>query len=228
MKAKGRRGAKPARRAPARAGPAGSQGRRQAALLRLSTAIAAAETEVEICRAVAEGLHDEALGYDFVALLLVDEPTGDRVLVATSGAAALPPDLRVRPGQGLSERPLLDGKLHYTAEVTHDTRYLPTRNRGSEVDVPLQINRQLVGVLVVESNRAHAFAPDDLEILTAAANQAGIAIGRARLLAAVRQRADEQEALRATIADLSAKLELGTLLQAVLAPMVWRFSCATI
>ena len=216
MKPKGRRGAKPARRAPARRGPAGSQGRRQAALLRLSTDIAAAETEVEICRAVAEGLHDEALGYDFVALLLVDEPTGDRVLVATSGAAALPPDLRVRPGQGLSERPLLDGKLHYTAEVTHDTRYLPTRNTGSEVDVPLQINRQLVGVLVVESNRAHAFAPDDLEILTAAANQAGIAIGRARLLAAVRQRADEQEALRATIADLSAQLELGTLLQAVL------------
>ncbi|HTT68939.1 MAG TPA: GAF domain-containing protein, partial [Gemmatimonadales bacterium] len=216
MKPKNRRGAKPARRAPARRGPAGSQGRRQAALLRLSTAIASAETEVEICRAVAEGLHDEALGYDFVALLLVDEPTGDRVLVATSGAAALPPDLRVRPGQGLSERPLLDGKVHYTAEVTHDTRYLPTRNRGSEVDVPLLINRQLVGVLVVESDRAHAFAPDDLEILTAAANQAGIAIGRARLLAAVRQRADEQEALRATIADLSAQLELGTLLQAVL------------
>jgi hypothetical protein len=196
--------------------PAGDQGRRQAALLRLSTSIAAAESEVEICRAVAEGLRDEALGYDFVALLLVDEPTGDRVLVATSGAAELPPDLRVRPGQGLSERPLLDGKLHYTAEVTRDTRYLPTRNTGSEVDVPLQVNKQLVGVLVVESNRAKAFAPDDLEILTAAANQAGIAIGRARLLAAERQRGDEQEALRATIADLSAQLELATLLQAVL------------
>jgi PAS domain S-box-containing protein len=194
----------------------GGQGRRQAALLRLSTEIAAAESEVDICRAVANGLHDEALGYDFVALLLVDEPTGDRVLVATSGAAELPPDLRVRPGQGLSERPLLDGKLHYTAEVTRDTRYLPTRNTGSEVDVPLQVNRMLVGVLVVESNRANAFTPDDLEILAAAANQAGIAIGRARLLAAERQRGDEQEALRATIADLSAQLEIGALLQAVL------------
>ena len=210
--AKGR--AVKARRKPG--GGAGDQGRRQAALLRLSTEIAAAESEVEICRAVARGLHDEALGYDFVALLLVDELTGDRVLVATAGAAELPADLRVRPGEGLSERPLLDGRLHYTAEVTRDTRYLPTRNTGSEVDVPLQINRKLVGVLVVESNRAHAFTPDDLEILTAAANQAGIAIGRARLLSAERQRADEQEALRATIADLSAQLELSTLLQAVL------------
>ncbi len=216
MKAPRGRGGRPRPAAKARRQPAGDQGRRQAALLRLSTEIAAAESEVDICRAVARGLHDEALGYDFVALLLVDEPTGDRVLVATSGAAELPPDLRVRPGEGLSERPLLDGRLHYTAEVTRDTRYLPTRNRGSEVDVPLQINRKLVGVLVVESNRPNAFTPDDLEILTAAANQAGIAIGRARLLAAERQRADEQEALRATITDLSAQLELTTLLQAVL------------
>jgi len=212
----------PRRRSPrpaakrARTKPTGDQGRRQAALLRLSSEIAAAESEVEICRAVANGLRDEALGYDFVALLLVDEATGDRVLVATSGDAELPADLRVRPGEGLSERPLLDGRIHYTAEVTRDTRYLPTRNTGSEVDVPLQVNKQLVGVLVVESNRPNAFAPDDLEILTAAAGQAGIAIGRARLLSAERQRADEQEALRATIADLSAQLELATLLQAVL------------
>jgi PAS domain S-box-containing protein len=184
--------------------------------MRLSTAIAAAETETDICGAVSGGLRDEALGYDFVALLLVDEATRDRVLVASSGWADAPAGLRVRPGEGLSERPLLDGQLHYTPQVTHDTRYLPTRNEGSEVDIPLMINKRLVGVLVVESNRPHAFDADDFEILTAAANQAGIAIGRARLLAAERQRADEQEALGATMADLSAQLELSTLLQAVL------------
>ena len=189
---------------------------RGAALMRLSTAIAAAETETDICRAVCSGLRDEALGYDFVALLLVDEVTGDRVLMASSGWDDAPPGLRVRPGEGLSERPLLDGRLHYTPQVTQDTRYLPTRNEGSEVDVPLMINQRLVGVLVVESNHPHAFDGADFEILTAAANQAGIAIGRARLLAAERQRADEQEALRATMADLSAQLELSTLLQAVL------------
>ncbi len=190
--------------------------RRQAALLRLSTDIAAADTEDAICRAVVHGLHLASPAYDFVALLLADDATGDRVLVATAGAADLPPDLRLAPGKGLSERPLLDGRLHYTPEVTHDTRYLPTRNRGSEVDVPILVNRQLVGVLVVESNGPRAFGTDDFEILTAAAQQAGIALGRARLLAAERQRADEQEALRATMADLSAQLELAKLLQAVL------------
>ena len=71
-------------------------------------------------------------------------------------------------------------------------------------------------MLVVESNRPHAFGTADFEVLRAAANQAGIALGRVRLLASERRRADEQEALRATIADLSARLELPDLLQAVL------------
>ncbi|HSM16819.1 MAG TPA: GAF domain-containing protein [Gemmatimonadales bacterium] len=190
--------------------------KRENALLRLSTGIAEAESETDVCRAVVAGLYDAALGYDFVAVLLVDQATGDRVLVASEGWKDAPPGLRIRPGQGLSELPLLDGRIHYTPRVTEETRYLPTRNEGSEADVPILANRELVGVLVVESNRPDAFDEDDLKILTAAANQAGIAIGRARLLRAERARADEQEALRATMADLAGRLDLGTLLKAVL------------
>ena len=190
--------------------------KREDALLRLSTGIAEAESETDVCRAVVAGLYDAALGYDFVAVLLVDQATGDRVLVASEGWKDAPPGLRIRPGQGLSELPLLDGRIHYTPRVTEETRYLPTRNEGSEADVPILANRELVGVLVVESNRPDAFDEDDLKILTAAANQAGIAIGRARLLRAERARADEQEALRATMADLAGRLDLGTLLKAVL------------
>jgi PAS domain S-box-containing protein len=136
--------------------------------------------------------------------------------VASEGWKRAPGNLRIRPGQGLSERPLLDGRLHYTPRVTKETRYLPTRNEGSEVDVPILANRQLVGVLVLESDRPNAFGPEDFAILTAAAQQAGIAIGRVRLLAAERSRADEQEALRATMADLAGRLDLGTVLRAVL------------
>ena len=190
--------------------------KREDALLRLSTGIAEAESETDVCRAVVAGLYDAALGYDFVAVLLVDQATGDRVLVASEGWKDAPPGLRIRPGQGLSELPLLDGRIHYTPRVTEETRYLPTRNEGSEADVPILANRELVGVLVVESNRPDAFDDDDLKILTAAANQAGIAIGRARLLRAERARADEQEALRATMADLAGRLDLGTVLKAVL------------
>ncbi|MGH7644925.1 MAG: GAF domain-containing protein, partial [Gemmatimonadales bacterium] len=198
--------------------------RRQSALLRLAAEIAAAHDERAVCEAVVRGLHDDALGYELVGLFLVDEATGDRVLQASVGWADVAPGLRIPPGQGLTERPLHTGTLHYTPDVTQDPRYVPSSvPGGSEVDVPIRVDQQVVGVLIVQGRRRDAFGPQDFEILTAAALQAGIAIGRARLadsqralLGAERRRADEQAALIQTLADLSAELELPKLLQAVL------------
>ena len=189
---------------------------RQAALLRLSAEIAAAPNEAEICRAVVNGLRDPALGYVFLGLFLLDEATGDRVLKASVGWPDVPLDWRVHPGQGLSERPLHDGKLRYTPDVTREAGYLPSLNSGSEVDVPLGFGNKMFGVLVVESSEPDAFSDNDFEILTAAATQASIAIDRERSLIAERRRANEQQALLDTLADLSGELELGKLLTSVL------------
>jgi PAS domain S-box-containing protein len=188
-----------------------AQARRQAALLRLSAELAATLEEHEICRRVVDGLHD-TLGYDVQALYLVDETTGDRVHVASVGFVEPPP--RIPPGQGLSERPLLDGQLHYTPDVTQDPRYFYGL-QGSEVDVPVRIGGQVLGVLIAERKERHAFSQDEFEVLTAATQQAGLAIEKARLLAAERQRADELDALRTTMAEVTAELELSTLLQAI-------------
>ena len=189
---------------------------RQAALLRLSTEIAAAQDEEAVYRSVVSGLHDEALGYNFLGVFLLDSETGDRVLQASVGWPDVPPDWRVHRGEGLSEQALLDGELHYTPDVTRESKYLPSLSTGSELDVPLRVDGQTIGVLVVESAEPNAFGDEDFEILTAAANQASIAVGRARLLAAERQRADEHKALLDTMAVLSAELELSRVLQAVL------------
>jgi PAS domain S-box-containing protein len=80
----------------------------------------------------------------------------------------------------------------------------------------LRIEQSAIGEVVVQRAGGHAFEQGDLEILAAAANQAGIAIGRTRLLAAERGRLAEQRALLDTLADLSGKLELDKLLHAVL------------
>ena len=174
-----------------------------------------------------DGLHDEALGYDFLGVFLLDPATGDRVLGAAVGWADIPADMRVPIGQGLSARPLQDGQLRYTPDVSREPEYVPGLSTGSEVDVPIRSGEEALGVLVVESREPHAFGPEDLEILTAAAQLAGIALGRIRLLAeqqlllaAERRRADEREALLATITDLSTELELSRLLEAVLARAV--------
>jgi PAS domain S-box-containing protein len=194
--------------------------RRQAALLRLSTAIAASTDEAGVYRSMVNGLHDEALGYNFLGAFLLDEETGDRVLQASVGWPDVPHDWRVHRGQGLSERALQDGELHYTPDVTHAAGYMPSLASGSEVDVPLRVDGRTIGVLVVESSDPNAFSAEDFEILTAAANQASIAIGRARLLAEERRRVDEHKALLDTMADLSADLELPRVLQAVLSRAV--------
>ena len=104
-----------------------------------------------------------------------------RVMSASVGWKAARAGFRLAPGHGLSERPLKDGRLHYTPSVLRESSYEPTLNSGSEVDVPLVIDGNVIGVLAVESTEPEAFSESDFEILTAAANQASIAIARARL-----------------------------------------------
>ncbi|MEP6745256.1 MAG: GAF domain-containing protein, partial [Gemmatimonadota bacterium] len=89
-------------------------------------------------------------------------------------------------------------------------------NARAELKLPLRIDQSAIGEVVVQRAPGGAFDQGDLDILAAAANQAGIAIGRTRLLAAERQRLAEQRALLDTLADLSGKLEIDKLLQAVL------------
>src|ERR1051325_10406353 len=202
--------------APSRQGTNGAMARRQSALLRLSSAIAAATDEQEICQAVVNGLRDEALGYTFLGVFLLEPETGDRVLVASVGWKAARPGFRLAPGHGISERAVLDRKLHYTANVRRESNYEPTLNSGSEVDVPLVIEDEVIGVLAVESTEPNAFSESDFEILTAAATQVSIAMARARLIVAERRRADEQQAVLASMADLLSRRELAKPLQATL------------
>ncbi|HVX87689.1 MAG TPA: response regulator [Gemmatimonadales bacterium] len=222
--------ARTARRAPAAPPKAtrrkpGTLAQRQAALLRLSAEVAAAHDEQEVCRRVVAGLHDDALGYDYLGLFLLDG-NGDRVLQASVGWDGVPVGWRLRPGEGLSDRAIKDGKLHYSPRVTAEESYLPSlgngatkgrsRRTGSEVDVPLRVDDDVIGVLVVESAEPDAFAGADFKVLLAVADYAALAIGRARLLVNARRRADEQQALLDTMADLSGELELSKLLHAVL------------
>ncbi len=188
---------------------------RQAALLRLSTRIAAARDESEVCQSVVDGLRDPAVGYDFVGVFLIDPETGDRVLRASVGWEGAHEGYRLTPGHGLSERPILDGHLHYSGAPHQEPGYVSGAAHGSELDLPLYVDDEVVGVLVVESDQADAFGEEDFRILTAASQQAGIAIGRARLLHAERQRSQEQRALLDTMQDLSSELELSRLLHRV-------------
>jgi len=106
--------------------------RRQAALLRLTAGIAAATDEADVYRSMVEGLHDEALGYNFLGAFLLEPETGDRVLQASVGWPDVPHRFRVHPGQGLSERVLEDGRFEPVGSVTTqqvDVRIIAATNR---------------------------------------------------------------------------------------------------
>jgi PAS domain S-box-containing protein len=192
----------------------GAQAVRQAALLRLSAELAATLEETQVCRHVVDGLHD-TLGYDFVAIYLLDRATGERVHAASIGFVE--PPARFAPGEGLSERPLMDGRLQYTPDVAQAPQYFYGMG-GSEVDVPVRIGGEVLGVLVVESRQRDAFDQNDFEVLTAAAQQAGLAIENARLYdqaqreIAERKRAEEalrtyQEHLEDLVEERTAELK---------------------
>ena len=196
---------------------------RESSLLRLSAGIASAPDEREVCRHVVEGLRDESLGFNFVAMFLIDDETGERILRASVGWSGLSEGWRIPADEGLSARAVESATLRYTPDVTEEPLYVPGLSSGSEVDVPLILDGEVVGVLVVESETTGAFDDADLEILSAAAELASIAIGRVRLLEqqralldAERRRAEGQRALLDTLADLSSELELSRLLDAVL------------
>ena len=190
--------------------------RRQAALLRLSTGIAGAHDEAAIFDAVVNGLHDEALGYNFLALFLLDPGTRERVMLASVGWPGVHRGMRVAPSAGLSARAIADGQLHYTPNVTREKNYVASLASGSEVDIPLKVDGETIGVLVVESSEPNAFDEQDFEILTAAMDQAEIALARIRLLAEERRRANEHAALLDSMGALSGDLELNRVLQVVL------------
>lgn len=182
--------------------------RRQEALARLGARLTAALDENDVCQSVVEGLQDEALGYSYVAFYLVDEVTGDRVVRASAGLTQyLPPHLRLSPGDGISERSLLDGQLHYSPDAKREPAYVPGLN-GSEVDIPVFIDSKAAGVLVVENARVNAFEQDDFELLTAVASQAGLAIGRVRLLRETQQRVAELLAVNRVSQIVISQLDL--------------------
>ena len=86
----------------------------------------------------------------------------------------------------------------------------------SWLGVPLIVHEQMIGMLALDSVQPNYFDPMHARLVSAFADQVAIAIENARLYTAESRRVDELDALRATVADISAELELSKLLKAIL------------
>jgi len=96
--------------------------------------------------------------------------------------------VRVPLGKGITGWVLRTGKPELVGDVDADPRYIAVNPLvRSEIAVPLITEGRVIGVFNVESTQAHAFGQRDLQILSALAGYAIIAIQNARLYEQTRQ-----------------------------------------
>lgn len=129
-----------------------------------------------------------AFGYEFGAIMLADEASGELVVNAVYGYTPEALNVRVPLGKGVTGWVLRTGKPELVSDVDADPRYIAVNPLvRSELAVPLITEGRVIGVFNIESTQAHAFGPRDLQILTALAGYAIIAIQNARLYEQTRQ-----------------------------------------
>jgi PAS domain S-box-containing protein len=87
---------------------------------------------------------------------------------------------------------------------------------NSALLVPMKIEGKTIGVMQVQSHRLNAYTQEDIDLLTALANVAAIAIQNTRLYGEARSRAAHLSALNAVIAAAAATTSLLNLLEIAL------------
>ncbi len=125
-----------------------------------------------------------ALGFQEFAVLLQDEGTGELKVAATYGFPKQTDPETMRVGVEAVGLAAERAEIVLVNDVGQKAGYLAHAGRptfGSFLAVPLKYNGRLVGVMSFSRPTVHAFAPDDVKLLAAIANQAAMAIVNARL-----------------------------------------------
>ncbi|HVP92881.1 MAG TPA: PAS domain S-box protein [Acidobacteriota bacterium] len=119
---------------------------------------------------------EKSLGFEFGDIFIIDGKT--LCLVAHRGySKRLSVKFPLDKNKGISVRAVRTGKPVYVPDVRKDEAYV----RGgegilSELAVPIKIEKKILGVLNVESQRLAAFDENDRELLEILASHAAIAI----------------------------------------------------
>jgi GAF domain-containing protein len=100
-------------------------------------------------------------------------------------------------------------------DVSQDARYVDVAGTDtrSELAVPLKTEEKVIGVLNIESDRRDAFDESDLAVLQSLADQAAVAIEKARLFRAEQRRAEQFRVISEVGRRITSILDIDELLE---------------
>jgi GAF domain-containing protein len=137
-------------------------------------------------------LINERFGFYHIGIFLLDHDREHAVLQAANsegGKRMLERRHRLKLGTGVVGFSAQTGQPRIALDVGADAVFFDNPDlpdTRSEVALPLKIRGETIGVLDVQSRDAGAFTHEDLQVLTALANQVAIALESARLLTETR------------------------------------------
>jgi len=184
-------------------------------------------------------LTSEVFGFHACAILLIEQPSGELVIRRARGYDSdVVKSFRGKPGEGVTGQALMFQEPVLVTDVSADRGYIQgVQGAVSEVAVPLFRNGELLGVLDAESRLRLDFSPDDLELLSAFASQAAVALYNsqihdqlARKSAALERQLEVQGLIAQASEALIGSLDLESLLEEILklAEQALRFECCAV
>ncbi|MFH1523332.1 MAG: GAF domain-containing protein [Chloroflexota bacterium] len=185
----------------------------------------------ELLNKVAALIHGR-LGFPYVHLFTVHPNRRQIIYEAGSGArsAALKGSMfDLDNDKGIIAWVARKGQAILANDVTKDPRYepspLPPDDTRSEMTIPLVFDKQVVGVLDLQSNRVNAFTDDDHFLCEALADNVAVAIHNADLYRTERWRRQVADSLRDVAGFVSAETGVDDVLDSILNELERNLPC---
>ncbi len=192
------------------------------AALNALAAIASTTLDVDEVLRQALTLALETVGVEAGAISVLDENTNELVFRVQQGWQVhdfAAQSVRVPADQGLSGTVVATGQPVVTGDVSNDQRVVIDKFRREGIQAmalaPMRSRGRVLGVLGVMDYTPHEFSPQEITVISAIADQIGIAFDNAQLLEQANRRVEELSALQTTSMEVSSTLDLWTALETI-------------
>ncbi len=210
---------------------------RDRALVALNTVAAAVSMTQDVDEVLQQAL---ALALEVVdveagAILVLNATTNELVFRVQQGWRrhdVVAQSVRMSADQGLPGRVMLTGQPAVSEDISCDSQAVTPEFRDEGVQAmalaPIRARGQVLGVLGVMSYAPYEFSPDKITVISAIADQIGIALDNARLFDEAHRQMQELATLQATSTEVASTLDLQAALETIVSSTLELTSAAAV